>query len=88
MDTQMVLDFLSKLGEQITTTAQQVFEIYTRQAFVNGITDLILFVVFSVIVFLGVKGEIWSYKKEFECWQVLFAIVVLVFGILGIICLT
>lgn len=59
MDTKIVLDFLEKLGQKISTTGQQVFGIYTHQAYANGITDLVI----SFIALITVVGSIiFTYK--------------------------
>jgi len=52
MDTKLILDFLSKLGEQVSSTGQEVFKIYMQQSYVDGISSLIwasvLFLIFIV----------------------------------------
>ena len=52
MDTKLILDFLSKLGEQVSSTGQEVFKIYIQQSYVDGISSLIwasvLFLIFIV----------------------------------------
>jgi hypothetical protein len=59
----MVLDFLDKLGQQITTTSQQVFEIYTKQAYVTGITDLIISAVLLIFMIGNIVFAYKTYKK-------------------------
>ena len=58
MDTKLILDFLSKLGEQVSSTGQEVFKIYIQQSYVDGISSLIwasvLFLIF--IVGCGIIG--------------------------------
>ena len=53
MDTKTVLDFLSKLGEQVSSTGQEVFKIYMQQSYVNGISSLIWAVVLFLIFIVG-----------------------------------
>jgi len=60
MDTKMVLDFLSKLGEQVSSTDQEVFKIYMQQSYVNGISSLIWATVLFLIFIVG--SGIISYK--------------------------
>jgi len=60
MDTKMVLDFLSKLGEQVSSTGQEVFKIYMQQSYVNGISSLIWATVLFLIFIVG--SGIISYK--------------------------
>jgi len=52
MDTKLILDFLSKLGDQVSSTGQEVFKIYMQQSYVDGISSLIwasvLFLIFIV----------------------------------------
>lgn len=54
MDTKLVLDFLNKLGAQLTTTGQQVFDLYTKQAFVDGVTDLIIVAFFVAAAIVSI----------------------------------
>jgi len=59
MDTKIVLDFLSKLGEQVNVAGQQVFKIYVQQAYATGITDLVV----ALIGFIVMMGSIiFTYK--------------------------
>jgi len=53
MDTKLILDFLSKLGEQVSSTGQEVFKIYMQQAYVNGISSLIWATVLFLIFIVG-----------------------------------
>lgn len=68
MDTKLVIDFLTKLGEQISTTGKEVFEVYTKQAYVTGVADLILGFVLLIAFGFLVKGAIWAYKENEESW--------------------
>ncbi len=38
--TKLILEFLEKIGSQLTQSVVQVFEIYTRHAYASGIKDL------------------------------------------------
>lgn len=59
MDTKIVLDFLSKLGEQISSNAQLIFQIYAQQAYIDGVVSLIFsgisLLIFTLCVFGIVK---------------------------------
>lgn len=50
MDIKVVLDFLSKLGEQVNEAGQQIFQVYVRQAYVDGISDMIKAVIYLVLI--------------------------------------
>jgi magnesium-transporting ATPase (P-type) len=74
MDTKLILDFLSKLGEQVSSTGQEVFKIYIQQAYVNGISSLIwalvLFLIFIVVcVSVGTKLMIKSKNLNKEDYK-------------------
>ena len=64
MDTKLVIEFLTKLGEQISTTGKEVFEVYTRQAYYSGVMDLILGIALIITTALFLKGSIWAYKRD------------------------
>lgn len=88
MDTKLVIDFLTKLGEQISTTGKQVFEVYTKQSYINGIVELVLGVVFIITTGLLVKGALWAYREDEEGWLFGFNILNFISIMLMIFCLT
>ena len=40
MDVKLILDFLDKVGSQLSTTGKVVFELYTRQVYTTGVVSL------------------------------------------------
>jgi hypothetical protein len=79
MDTKLLIDFLSKLGEQVSSTGQEVFKIYIQQAYATGITDLVvsgvLFLGVCLFVFLAFKVSK-SEDDETQIWGVFFSLIV------------
>jgi len=69
MDTKLILDFLSKLGEQVSSTGQEVFKIYMQQSYVDGISSLIWAAVLFLIFIVGsgiVSFKILKYAKKLK----------------------
>ena len=69
MDTKLILDFLSKLGEQVSSTGQEVFKIYMQQSYVDGISSLIWATVLFLIFIVGsgiVSFKILKYAKKLK----------------------
>lgn len=66
MDVNTILDFLSKLGEQVSVAGQQVFEVYVKQSYANGVTDLIVAGIFILASIALVVLSIVLYKREFK----------------------
>jgi len=69
MDTKLILDFLSKLGEQVSSTGQEVFKIYMQQSYVDGISSLIWASVLFLIFIVGcgiVSFKILKYAKKLK----------------------
>jgi len=58
MNTEIILNFLENLGQQITATGQQAFEIYVRQAYIQGIANFTTSGIFLVIFLLCIFGII------------------------------
>ena len=69
MDTKLILDFLSKLDEQVSSTGQEVFKIYMQQSYVDGISSLIWASVLFLIFIVGcgiVSFKILKYAKKLK----------------------
>jgi hypothetical protein len=51
------LKFLTSLASELHTTSEHVFEIYTRQAVVESITDTIVFSIIQIGTFYIIKNR-------------------------------
>jgi hypothetical protein len=58
-----IITLLEKLAEKLGVTVQYIFQVYTRQAFWNGVSDLIQYALLIAGIYVW-----WKYREKF--WAV------------------
>lgn len=61
MKTELIINFLTELGKQITGLAKDVYAIYVKQAWSNGIVSLVVAVIVLVVAIIASQT---LYKAE------------------------
>lgn len=53
--TKLVLEFINKVGEQLTTMGTQLFTIYVKQAYVEGITAFVIAFIMLITIIICLR---------------------------------
>lgn len=67
-NVQTVIDFLSKLGKQITGVAKDIFPIYVQHQHVIGLSCVVVAAILFVLVIGIIAIAIWLNDEDFTCF--------------------
>ena len=73
-----LVPLLERLAEKLGVTVQYIFSVYIRQAFWNGISDLIQYALIAIGIYVW-----WQYREKF--WAIGASSSKVVWGVCGVV---